>query len=125
MIERLLSSDPPSEEVTDENDENDSDGDGMKLTSIQSITDFIACAGKTLPEHIQVWARRNLVVAKSNEVSPEERRHAQRALSTMMSINWKIITLPQLILLKPKEFLMKNYMEWKSKTENYRNNYPD
>ena len=89
MIERLLSSDPPSEEVTDENDENDSDGDGMKLTSIQSITDFIACAGKTLPEHIQVWARRNLVVAKSNEVSPEERRHAQRALSTMMSINWK------------------------------------
>lgn len=50
MIERLLSSDPPSEEVTDENDENDSDGDGMKLTSIQSITDFIACAGKTLPE---------------------------------------------------------------------------
>lgn len=125
MIERLLSSDPPSEEVTDENDENDSDGDGMKLTSIQSITDFIACAGKTLPENIQVWARRNLVVAKSNEVSPEERRHAQRALSTMMSINWKIITLPQLILLKPKEFLMKNYMEWKSKTENYRNNYPD
>ena len=89
MIERLLSSDPPSEEVTDENDENDSDGDGMKLTSIQSITDFIACAGKTLPENIQVWARRNLVVAKSNEVSPEERRHAQRALSTMMSINWK------------------------------------
>ncbi|WP_443662215.1 AAA family ATPase, partial [Eshraghiella crossota] len=60
-----------------------------KLTSIQSITDFIACAGKTLPENIQVWARRNLVVAKSNEVSPEERRHAQRALSTMMSINWK------------------------------------
>lgn len=89
MIERLLSSDPPSEEVTDENEENDSDGDGMKLTSIQSITDFIACAGKTLPENIQVWARRNLVVAKSNEVSPEERRHAQRALSTMMSINWK------------------------------------
>ncbi len=87
MIDRLLSSDPPSEEPVDENA--DVEGDGMKLTSIQSITDFIACAGKTLPENIQVWARRNLVVAKSNEVSPEERRHAQRALSTMMSINWK------------------------------------
>lgn len=87
MIDRLLSSDPPSEEPIDENE--DVTGDGMKLTSIQSITDFIACAGKTLPENIQVWARRNLVVAKSNEVSPEERRHAQRALSTMMSINWK------------------------------------
>ncbi|MGN0368774.1 MAG: AAA family ATPase [Wujia sp.] len=87
MIERLLSSDPPSREDSDEDE--DIDGDGMKLTSIQSITDFIACAGKTLPDNIQLWARRNLVVAKSNEVSPEERRHAQRALSTMMGINWK------------------------------------
>lgn len=88
MIERLLMSDPPSEEVIDE-DEREEAGDGMKLTSIQTITDFIACAGQTLPDNIQLWARRNLAVAKSNEVSPEERRHAQRALSLMMSINWK------------------------------------
>lgn len=87
MIERLLSSDPPSEEPIDE--DNEDNNDEMKLTSIQSITDFIACAGKTLPENIQVWARRNLAVAKSNEVSPEERRHAQRALSLMMGVNWK------------------------------------
>lgn len=87
MIERLLASDPPAEEALDEDEE--LKGDSMKLTSIQSITDFIACAGKTLPENIQEWARRNLVVAKSNEVSPEERRHALRALSIMMSINWK------------------------------------
>lgn len=87
MIERLLQSDPPSEEERDE--EAELQGDSMKLTSIQSITDFIACAGKTLPENIQEWARRNLAVTKSNEVSPEERRHAQRALSMMMSINWK------------------------------------
>lgn len=87
MIDRLLSSDPPSHTVLDEDE--DITGDDMKLTSIQSITDFIACAGNTLPDNIQVWARRNLVVAKSNEVSPEERRHAQRALSTMMGINWK------------------------------------
>lgn len=87
MIERLLSSDPPSEEPEDEDKEEV--GDGMKLTSIQTITDFITCAGKTLPDNIQLWARRNLAVAKSNEVSPEERRHAQRALSVMMGINWK------------------------------------
>lgn len=87
MIERLLSSDPPSDEPYDEDKEED--GDGMKLTSIQSITDFITCAGNTLPDNIQLWARRNLAVAKSNEVSPEERRHAQRALSLMMGINWK------------------------------------
>lgn len=89
MIERLLSSDPPSEDLIDDDDDREENGDSMKLTSIQSITDFISCAGKTLPENIQVWARRNLAVAKSNEVSPEERRHAQRALSVMMGINWK------------------------------------
>ena len=88
MMERLFLSDPPSEDVIDEDDKEEV-GDGMKLTSIQTITDFIACAGQTLPDNIQLWARRNLAVAKSNEVSPEERRHAQRALSIMMSINWK------------------------------------
>ena len=61
----------------------------MKLTSLQSITDFMTCAGGTLPDNIRLWARRNLAVANSHEVSPEERRHAQRALSIMMNIQWK------------------------------------
>lgn len=87
MIERLLSSDAPSKEIPDEDEEET--GDSMKLTSIQSITDFITCAGRTLPDNIRLWARRNLAVARSNEVSPEERRHAQRALSIMMNIQWK------------------------------------
>lgn len=87
MIERLLSSDAPSEEIPDEEEEET--GDSMKLTSIQSITDFVTCAGRTLPDNIRLWARRNLAVARSNEVSPEERRHAQRALSIMMNIQWK------------------------------------
>ena len=47
------------------------------------------CAGRTLPDHIRLWARRNLAVARSHEVSAEERRHAQRALSIMMNIQWK------------------------------------
>ena len=87
MIERLLSSDAPSAEIPDEDEEET--GDSMKLTSIQSITDFITCAGRTLPDNIRLWARRNLAVAHSSEVSPEERRHAQRALSIMMNIQWK------------------------------------
>ena len=87
MIERLLSSDAPSEEEPDEDEEET--GDSMKLTSIQSITDFMNCAGRTLPDNIRLWARRNLAVARSNEVSAEERRHAQRALSIMMNIQWK------------------------------------
>jgi len=88
MIQRLLASDPPSEEQIDEDDKEET-GDAMKLTSIQSITDFLSCAGNTLPDNIRLWARRNLSVAKSNEVSPEERRHAQRALSIMLGIRWQ------------------------------------
>ena len=44
---------------------------------------------QTLPDNIRLWARRNLAVARSQEVSPEERRHAQRALSIMMNVQWK------------------------------------
>lgn len=87
MMERLFESDAPSDDYTD--DEALEAEDGMKLTSIQSISDFITCAGATLPDTIRLWARRNLAVARSNEVTPEERRHAQRALSIMMNINWK------------------------------------
>ena len=61
----------------------------MKLTSLTSISDFLNCAGSTLPENIRLWARRNLVVARSSEVTPEEKRHAQRALSIMLNIKWK------------------------------------
>ncbi len=87
MIDRLLASDAPAEEIEDEDKEEL--GDDMKITSLQSITDFLTCAGKTLPDNIRLWARRNLAVARSHEVSPEEKRHAQRALSIMMNIQWK------------------------------------
>ncbi len=87
MIGRLFDSDAPLE--TQINEEDEISNDEMKLTSLQSITDFMVCAGKTLPEEIRVWARRNLAVAKSHEVTPEERRHAQRALSIMLNIQWK------------------------------------
>lgn len=87
MIDRLLASSAPTELPEDE--EQEEDGDDMKLTSLQSITDFMTCAGRTLPDNIRLWARRNLAVARSHEVTPEERRHAQRALSIMMNIQWK------------------------------------
>ena len=87
MIERLLASNAPTE--LPENEDENEEGDNMKLTSIQSITDFMTCAGRTMPDNIRLWARRNLAVARSHEVSQEERRHAQRALSIMMNIQWK------------------------------------
>lgn len=87
MIERLLASDAPADEPTDEDAEEE--GDSMKITSLTTISDFLTCAGKTLPDNIRLWARRNLTVARSNEVTPEEKRHAQRALSMMLNIQWK------------------------------------
>ena len=88
MIERLLESSAHSSgDFSD--DEPDESGDSMKLTSITSISDFLNCAGITLPDNIRLWARRNLVVARSSEVTPEEKRHAQRALSIMLNIKWK------------------------------------
>ena len=87
MIERLLASSAPEEGPEDE--DQDELGDDMKLTSLQSITDFMTCAGRTLPDNIRLWARRNLAVARSHEVTTEEKHHAQRALSLMMNIQWK------------------------------------
>ena len=87
MIERLWASEAPPKGLPDEDAEEN--GGSMKLTSIQSITDFMNCAGRTLPDNIRLWARRNLTVACSHEVSAEERRHAHRALSIMMNIHWK------------------------------------
>ncbi len=88
MIERLFASSAPIHDA-EEDEELDETGDNMKLTSIQSISDFMTCAGRTLPDNIRLWARRNLAVARSHEVTQEERRHAQRALSIMMNIQWK------------------------------------
>lgn len=88
MIERLFASNAPMTDM-EEDDELDETGDDMKLTSLQSISDFMTCAGRTLPDNIRLWARRNLAVARSHEVTQEERRHAQRALSIMMNIQWK------------------------------------
>lgn len=86
MMERLFNSDPPGPEA---DIEDDIEGDGMKLTSVQSINDFLICAGRTLPDNINQWARRNLAVARSSEVTMEERRHALRAISMMLGVRWK------------------------------------
>ena len=87
IMDRLFASHAPEE--IEEDEDYEEAGDEMKLTSLQSITDFMTCAGNTMPENIRLWARRNLAVARSHEVSPEERRHAQRALSIMMNVQWK------------------------------------
>lgn len=88
MIKRLLASEGPKEREPDAGFV-DQYADSMRVTSLQSIVDFLHCAGSTLPDNIRLWAIRNLNVAKSSDLTPEERRHAQRALAMMLNIQWK------------------------------------
>lgn len=87
VISRLLETKASEETGKDEDDVEDSDE--MKLTSLQSMSDYLECAKTTLPSNIRKWARRNLSIAKSAEVTMEERRHAQHALSIMLNVRWK------------------------------------
>ena len=61
----------------------------VRLTDRDSITDFLDCAGPTLPVNIRRWARRNLALIRSGAISMDEKRHAQRSLSMMLNIEWK------------------------------------
>lgn len=56
MMERLFASSAPAEEEQGEDEEED--GDDMKLTSLQSISDFMTCAGRTMPENIRLWGQK-------------------------------------------------------------------
>ena len=125
MMERLFSSSAPLDETLKKEEDSEL-GDDMKLTSIQSITDFITCAGRTLPDNIRLWARRNLAVAKSHEVSPEERRHAQRALSIMMNIQWKTDYFESIDPDEARRILDEElYGMERVKATYYRDNHPD
>lgn len=89
-IDRLLK----SEDAVWDNEDNtadDSDYEQMqvRLTDIDGMTDFLDCAGATLPPNVRRWARRNLSLIKSGAISADEKRHAQRSLSMMLNIEWK------------------------------------
>jgi ATP-dependent Lon protease len=85
VIERLTESDIPENEP-EEDDENDSDS--VYMSDMTSIQNFMKAAGKTLPENIRKWAYRNIELTSLTSISPDERRHARRALSIMLNIHW-------------------------------------
>ncbi len=84
VIRRLLASKPQDEVPEDEEESEDS-----KITDLLEMENYLFCAGYAMPKNVRTWAAKNLAVTKSNSVSPEERRHAQRALSLMLNIQWK------------------------------------
>ncbi|MDO4621777.1 MAG: AAA family ATPase [Eubacteriales bacterium] len=89
VIGRLLLSRPEEEKSAADADEDEEEQDDLILSDMSSIMDFLSCAAETLPANIRRWAQRNILMCKTTAISPEERRHAQRALSMMLQIQWR------------------------------------
>ncbi len=89
VINRILSG-QYAEELSEEEEDLNAEADGdMRLSDISGMTDFLTVAGNTLPMNVRKWAQRNLTLIRSNAISADEKRHAQRALSMMLNIQWK------------------------------------
>lgn len=58
------------------------------LSNIDDMSRYLACMEDTLPANIRTWAYQNLEIAQNGQVSKEERRHATRALSLVLSVQW-------------------------------------
>ena len=87
LVRRLLASQISEADLEDTDDPGDEEK--QYLSDMKHIEQYLRCASNILPANIQRWAHRTVAIAKSNTVSPEERRHAQRALSIMLGIQWK------------------------------------
>ncbi len=59
------------------------------LTRRDEIAEYLACMEDTLPENIRSWAYQNLRLLKDETTGKDERRHATRALSLMLSVQWR------------------------------------
>ena len=97
VIKRLQASGPVYPEDEDEKEEDDS---SIILSDMPSMVDFMKTAGDTLPPNIRAWAHRNIAMTNSGTISPDEKRHAQRALSMMLNIQWESSYFPSI---DPKE----------------------
>lgn len=59
------------------------------ISGINPIQLFLDCANDTLPRGIETWARHTLKICNNPNISPEEKKHAQRALEIMLNIRWE------------------------------------
>ncbi|MGI6176954.1 MAG: AAA family ATPase [Eubacterium sp.] len=101
VIRRLLASDPVavkdgSEADDDTDGENFEDDSAIILTDMSKIIDFMSTAGDTLPPNIRAWAHRNIAMVNAPNISADEKRHAQRALSIVLNIQWQSTWFPSI-----------------------------
>lgn len=88
VIRRLLASHPRQKLPQEIQEEEDNSDASMLLTDMPAMIDYLNCAEDSLPDNVRNWAHRNIAMVKSNTISEEEKRHAQRALSIMLNIQW-------------------------------------
>ena len=93
IIRRLLASDPVFLSAEEEPEEEET---SLMLSDMQGMRDFMDTAGDTLPPNIRAWAHRNFALTESKTISSDEKRHAQRALSMMLNIQWESSWFPSI-----------------------------
>ncbi len=81
MVERLRTS-----QIVPQNPDSDRT---FSITRIPDLRDYVRCTEETLPENIRDWAHATLRLLDDDTIGADEKRHAQHALSLMMSVQWK------------------------------------
>ena len=81
MVERLRTS-----QIVPHNPDSDR---SAPITRIPDLRDYVRCTEDTLPENIRDWAHATLRLLDDDTIGADEKRHAQHALSLMMSVQWK------------------------------------
>ena len=105
VMKRLWASCPPKEIIEDDPEERSEEDEAVILSDMASMIDFMKTAGDTLPPAIKAWAYRNIAMTKSGTISQEEQRHAQRALSMMLRIQWQSSFFPSIDPVRAREIL--------------------
>lgn len=89
VLRRLLESRAPESPEEESDASAHENAAAAPIGDLNSMLNFLACAGHTLPENMRAWAERNVATIRSSTISPEERRHAERALQLVLNIQWK------------------------------------
>lgn len=108
VILRLLESKPEEEKEEEDPLELTSAAEDLRMSDVTGMENFLKVAGKTLPENVQEWAKRNLMMARSNSISGDERRHAMRSLAMMLNIHWQGTYFPSIDPVEARKILDEN-----------------
>lgn len=61
----------------------------LSFSRPEEVAEFLSCMEDTLPANVRDWAYQNLALARDGGAGKDEKRHAMRALSLMMGVQWQ------------------------------------